>query len=263
MKRKAMAIAAASLMAMGLWGCGGQGAGSGASESSSAAEASSQDEAASAAGGEAEARQLMEGLFAQRFDNVTIKAETTMEAQADGVSEDVAATTVMLLDTTGSESRVLMEVESTPANDQTDMALHLVGTQAVIDQAGEVSLIDVDAAYADQLAESTGGSAQARAIYDAASSVTLAERDGFRVASVVADPTALSAAGAFPQLAEVSSCEADYAFDEEGRLVACEIRISGTSADPSAAELSIVITTDYADYGDTVVPDLDLEPEEE
>ena len=156
-----------------------------------------------------------------------------------------------------------MEVASTPANDQTDMAMHLVGTEAIIDQAGEATLIEVEESYADQLAESTGGSAQARAIYDAASSVELDEQDGQTVVSIVADPAALTAAGTFAQLAEVSSCEADYVFDEGGRLTSCEIRLNGTSADSTGATLSIIIATAYSDYGTTVVPDLDTSLEEE
>lgn len=257
MKKKVVAVASAALMVVGLWGCGGQSAGSGASEASSASEGSSASAAASAEGGEAKARQLMEGLFAERFENVTINAQTDMEVEANGTSQEVSVQTTMLLDATGGEPRVLMEVESTPANDQTDMALHLVGDQAIVDQAGEASLIEVDGAYADQLTESTGGSAQARAIYDAAATVELDEQEGLQMVSVVADPAALSATGAFPQLAEATACEADYAFDEEGRLVSCEIRLAGPSADSAGATLAINIATEYADYGTTTVPDLE------
>ncbi len=263
MKKKAMALATASLMVVGLWGCAGQGASSGASGNEEAPEASSSAQAVAGPEGEAKARQLMEGLFAQRFDNVTINAQTTMEVEAGAASQDVAVDTTMLLDSTSGDPRVLMEVVSTPANDQTDMAMHLVGTEAIIDQAGEATLIEVDESYADQLTESTGGSAQARAIYDAASSVELDEQDGQTVVSIVADPAALTAAGTFAQLAEVSSCEADYVFDEGGRLTSCEIRLNGTSADSAGATLAIIIATAYSDYGTTVVPDLDTSLEEE
>ena len=251
--RKTMATASmAALLAFGLWGCAGQAPEEGPSAGSTGPEAAS-----SAQGGEAEARALMEGLFAQGFGNVSVESSVEMEVDAGAASQEVAVETAMMLDTTSGEPRLLMAVESDPANPQTDMAMHLVGTEAVVERDGEASAVEVEPGYAEQLMGSTGGSGQARAVYDAAQSVELAQEDGLRVVRIVADPAALTASGAFAQLAEVASCEASYAFDGEGRIVSCEILAEGPSADSPGAVLSIATSTAYSDYGTTVVPDLE------
>lgn len=255
MRKTIAAAPMAALLAFGLWGCAGQG-----TEQQPSAGLTGPEAAASAQDpqdDEAEARALMEGLFAQRFENVSIDVAVQMEVDAGAASQEVAMETTMMLDSTSSEPRMVLDIESDPANPQTDMTLHLVGTEVVVERGGEASLMEVDEGYAEQLMESTGGSAQARAIYDAAQSVELAQEDGQRVVRVVADPAALTASGTFAQLAEVTSCEASYAFDDEGNIVSCEISVEGPSADSPGATLAIVTSTVYFDYGTTVVPDLE------
>ena len=236
MKKAILTTALGATLALGLVGCAG---------------------AATEAGGEAEARSLMEGMFNQRFDNFTCEAVVDMEVDAGATSQDVSVDTFLLMDSSSGEPRLLMSIESDPPSAQTDMAMHLVGTEAVVERGDEASVVEVDEAYAAQLAESTGGSAQAQAIYEAAQSIELAQEGGQRVVRIVADPAALTAAGAFSQLAEVTSCEASYVFDDEGRIVRCEIEVAGPSADAAGAMLAISMITDYSDYGTTVVPDLE------
>lgn len=252
--RKAIATASmAALLALGLFGCAGQAPEEGPSAGPTGPEAASSAQG----GGEEEARALMEGLFAQGFGNVSVESSVEMEVGAGAASQEVAVETAMMLDTTSGEPRLLMSIESDPANPQTDMAMHLVGTEAVVERDGEASAIEVEPGYAEQLMGSTGGSGQARAVYDAAQSVELAQEGSLRVVRIVADPAALTASGAFAQISEVASCEASYAFDGEGRIVSCEILVEGPSADSPGAALSIATSTAYSDYGTTVVPDLE------
>jgi len=261
MRRIAATASLVALMSFGMMGCAGPGGDAGAGGTQ---EAPTQQDAKGGAleaaadaddqGGEARARQLMEGLLVGHLENVTTDATLEFTASLDGDTETRSTHNRALVDTRKAEPCAFLESTSASPSASTRSSIWIDGNEMTIDNDGQVARTSSKGSPFAEIMESPGGSDQARAIYEAAEELLWSSEGPLEMVRVVSDPKALTEAGTFPQLPTVESCEAKYLFDDQGRLVRCVLLVKGPSPDTLGVQMTMRSDTGYSDYGTTVVP---------
>ena len=252
--RKVVVAALVAMLGLGLAGCAGGAQGAGGDEAPDQAGAAAPE--AASPEDEAHARQLVDAMLEQEVDNLTLRSTVTTRAKAGSITQESVIELEVLYDATGAEPRLSYRMSS-PQAPSANSALYLVGATAVTEDAdGARAVVSVDPAYAAELLGSLSmGNDQSRALADALDGLTLSQEDGLTFVSGAADPAKVAAA--VDGLEEVTSCEASYAFDGEGRLVEQRYVVCGRDVtEHASADVTITTETTYSDYGSTVAPDL-------
>lgn len=261
MRRIAAAASLAALLSFGLMGCADPGGSAGTSVTPEAPAQQDAKEAASGApastagqGGEAHARQLMEGLLVGHLENVT--TDTTLEFTAflDGNEETRGVRNRALVDTQKAVPCAFLESTSISPSASTRSTIWIDGNEMTIDNDGQVARTSSKGSPFAEIMDSPGGSDQARAIYEAAEELSWSSEGPLEMVRIMSDPKALTEASTFSQLPTVESCEAKYFFDDQGHLVRCVLLVKGPSPDTPGVQMTMRSDTGYSDYGTTVVP---------
>ena len=173
MRRIVAAASLAALLGFGLMGCAGPGGGattSGTQEAPASQDAKEDAPRLSAdaadQGGEARARQLMEGLLVGHLENVTTDATMEFTALLDGDEETRGVRNRAMIDTQGAEPRAFLETKSVSPSPSTSSMVWIDGDEMVVESDGQVSRTSTKGSPFAELMESPGGSDQARAVYE-------------------------------------------------------------------------------------------------
>lgn len=240
--KKSVVVFAALIMALALFGCAGN----------------SEKEDAPSKEDMARIQELMDGMTNVVWDNLTATAAVRVTDRGGGLSKTSSMDMSAKIDATGDVFRMSMEMSS-PDEPDLNMTMDIVGNDcfAVID--GQTQRLEMEQSYIDELLESAGNTEKTRAIYETAKKLSLSEEDGRSVVHVVSDADQLTARQLIDGVDELTSCEADYTFDEEGRLVEMNAILEGSrTAAGITGQMTMQLTGKYFDYGTTVVPPLDV-----
>lgn len=235
--KKRLAVILVVAMALMLFGCAG---------SPAQNEAPAKDDTA-------RIQELMDGMSNVTWDNVTTAAAVKMTDKGGGFSRTVTMDMKAKIDATGDEFRMSMEMSS-PDEEDLNMKMNVVGNDCLTTIGGQTQRLEMEQSYIDELLESAGNTEKTRAIYESAEELSLSEEDGLTVVHVVVDPARLAARHLIEGMDEVTSCEADYTFNEQGQLVAVDAIIEGTrTAAGITGQMTMKLASTYSDYGTTVV----------
>ncbi len=235
--KKRLAVVLVVAMALMLFGCAG---------SPAQNEAPAKDDTA-------RIQELMDGMSNATWDNVTTTAAVKMTDKGGGFSRTVTMDMKAKIDATGDEFRMSMEMSS-PDEEDLNMKMDVVGNDCLTTIGGQTQRLEMEQSYIDELLESAGNTEKTRAIYESAEELSLSEEDGLTVVHVVVDPARLAARHLIEGMDEVTFCEADYTFNEQGQLVAMDAIIEGTrTAAGITGQMTMTLASTYSDYGTTVV----------
>lgn len=247
--KKIFAAVFSMALVFGLAGCGSQG-----SEQANAPQTvEGQTDEASVA----KARELMESLMAAptpENDTEVVSVSTSTNVNGDPYSNTVTTTTMR--DVTGDTPRFNIKVETDPAAD-TDATYYIEGVNGAVEQNGNIAALSFEQDYIDSLVNPEDSSDQYRVYYDCADQISYYEEGGIQYVMLQVNPQKLMESGVLSEtFSNITSCIAEYTFNEEGRITVFLNTIEGTLVGTEGQDIEGTIETKciFANYGTTEVP---------
>lgn len=251
--RKIFAATMCSMaLVMGLAGCSSQ-------PTEEAPEQPQQVEGLTDEASVARAREVMEAFFASDVEpNLTEVDTVSTKTEVDGQEYENVLTTTIMKDVTGEEPKYYKKTETQPASDG-DSAYYVDGIKGIVEMNGENVPLEYDAEKVSEMLDEGADTTNMRIYYDCADRISYYEENGTEVVQLQVDPAKLMENEAFSSsFSDISSCIAEYTFDDAGRIAAFVSTVEGTTVGTDGAETPITIDMKclYANYGTTEVPAL-------